>query len=111
MAATVWGGGMVVFGLSRSYGLSLATLAIMGASTPFWLVALNTALQTTVPENMRGRVLAMYTTVFQAVPLGFVVGGLLSALMGEMAALLACGMVFTALNVAAYAKSRALRGV
>ena len=36
---------------------------------------------------------------------------LLSALMGEMAALLTCGTVFTVLNVAAYAKSRALRGV
>ncbi len=111
MAGTVWGVGMVVFGLSRSYGLSLATLAIMGASTPFWLVALNTALQTTVPENMRGRVLAMYTTVFQTVPLGFVLGGLLSALMGEMAALLTCGTAFTILNVTAYAKSQALREV
>ncbi len=111
MAGTVWGVGMVVFGLSRSYGLSLVTLALMGASTPFWLVALNTALQTTVPENMRGRVLAMYTTVFQAVPLGFVIGGLLAALMGEMAALLTCGTAFTALNVAAYARSRALREI
>ncbi len=111
MASTGWGVGMVVFALSRSYGLSLATLVIMGASAPFWLVALNTALQTTVPENMRGRVLAMYTTVFQAVPLGFVLGGLLSALMGEMGALLTCGSVFTILNVGAYARSRELRRI
>lgn len=111
MSATVWGVGMVVFALSRSYGLSLATLVVMGASAPFWLVALNTALQTTVPENMRGRVLAMYTTVFQTVPLGFVLGGLLAALMGEMGALLTCGSVFTILNVAAYARSRELRRI
>ena len=111
ISGSVWGVGMVVFALSRSFGLSLVTLMLMGASSPFWLVALNTALQTTVPENMRGRVLAMYTTVFQAVPLGFVLGGLLSALMGEMAAMLTCGTAFTILNVAAYARSRALRGV
>jgi predicted phage tail protein len=60
---------------------------------------------------MRSRVLAMYTTVFQTVPLGFILGGTVSALMGEMGAMLACGGVFTTLNVIAYTRSRALRGV
>ena len=111
ISGCIWGTGMVIFALSRSFPLSLATLTIMGVSTPFWLVALNTALQTTVPENMRGRVLAMYTTVFQTVPLGFILGGMLSALMGEMGAMLACGAAFTALNLIAYTRSPALRGV
>ena len=111
ISGTVWGMGMVVFAVSRSFELSLVTLVVMGMSTPFWLVSLNTAMQTTVPENMRGRVLAMYTTVFQTVPLGFVLGGTLSALMGEMGALLTCGTAFATLNIAAFARSRALRGV
>ena len=111
ISGCIWGTGMIIFALSRSFPLSLATLTIMGASSPFWLVALNTALQTTVPENMRSRVLAMYTTVFQTMPLGFILGGTFSALMGEMGAMLACGVVFTTLNVIAYTRSRALRGV
>ena len=111
IASTVWGVGMVVFALSRSYALSLVTIAMMGAATPFWLVALNTALQTTVPVNMRGRVLAMYTTVFQGVPLGFLLGGILAAWLGEMMALVVCGSVYVTLNAATYIRARALREV
>lgn len=46
----------IVFGLSRSFALSLASLLVLGASDMISVVVRSTLIQTRTPDEMRGRV-------------------------------------------------------
>jgi MFS family permease len=46
----------IVFGLSRTFGLSLAALLVLGASDMISVVVRSTLIQTRTPDEMRGRV-------------------------------------------------------
>ena len=59
-AVAVFGVAVIVFALSRSFVLSLAALAIMGAGDQVSVVTRNTLVQLATPENMRGRVSAVH---------------------------------------------------
>lgn len=52
----VFGAATVVFGLSTSFALSLAALAIMGAADMVSVFVRQTAIQLATPDEMRGRV-------------------------------------------------------
>jgi len=49
----------IVFGVSRSFSLSFATLAILGAADMFSVVIRQTLVQISTPDAMRGRVSAV----------------------------------------------------
>jgi hypothetical protein len=55
----IFGGATVVFGLSRSLPLSLAALAVVGASDMISVVIRSSMLQLATPASMRGRVSAV----------------------------------------------------
>ena len=55
----IFGGATVVFGLSRSLPLSLAALAVVGASDMVSVVIRSSMLQLATPSSMRGRVSAV----------------------------------------------------
>ncbi len=55
----VFGAATVVFGLSRSFGLSVAMLALLGAADMVSVVVRTTLIQAATPEKMRGRVSAV----------------------------------------------------
>ena len=55
----IFGAATVVFGLSKSFALSLAALAIMGASDMVSVVVRSSSIQLATPEAMRGRVSAV----------------------------------------------------
>ena len=55
-AVTVYGISMVVFGLSTSFPLSLAALAVGGAADMVSVVIRQTLVQLETPDDMRGRV-------------------------------------------------------
>lgn len=58
-AVAVFGLATIVFGLSRSYALSLCALLIMGAADEISVVVRGTLVQLLTPDNMRGRVSAV----------------------------------------------------
>jgi len=49
----------IVFGLSRSFALSLIALLVLGASDMISVVVRSTLIQTRTPDEMRGRVSAV----------------------------------------------------
>jgi hypothetical protein len=49
----------IIFGLSKSFGLSLAALFILGAADNISVVIRQTVLQLMTPDSMRGRVTAV----------------------------------------------------
>ena len=64
ISAIVFGAGLILFGLSRNFALSLFLMLFVGFGMMQGLSASNTVIQTLVPEDMRGRVMSYYTVAF-----------------------------------------------
>ncbi len=71
---------LVAFSLSRSFLLSVLLLMGVGASFVFQNSLANTLLQLAVPDEVRGRVMSVYTLVFQSM---MRLGGLQAGLMAD----------------------------
>jgi len=99
-AVALFGLCMVVFGLSRSFGLSMAALAISGAADMVSVVVRQTLVQIETPDEMRGRVSAVSSIFIGASnQLGEFESGSTAALMGPVGSVVAGG--FGTLLVAA----------
>jgi len=85
-AVITFGGGLIAFGFSRSFLLSLAILPVVGASFMLALAATNTIVQTIVEEELRGRVMAFYAMAFLGTaPIGSLLAGVLADRIGAPA--------------------------
>ena len=85
-------------GLSRRYVLSLACLALLGASMSSSASLINTLLQTSAPDRLRGRVISLYALAWLGlVPIGNLQAGAVAERFGAAAALFvgAAGIVLT----------------
>jgi MFS family permease len=76
MAAGVFGIGLIGFGLSHIFWLSMLTVMVAGAGMMLGMAASNTIIQTLVSEDKRGRVMSYYTMAFVGmVPFGSLLAG------------------------------------
>ena len=82
IAAAVFGVGLIGFGLSRAYWLSMVMAFVAGMGMMQGMAASNTIIQTLVPEDKRGRVMSYYTMAFVGMaPFGsLLAGGMASAI-------------------------------
>ena len=88
-------------GLSRRYAISLAFLALLGASMSSSASLINTLLQTSAPDRLRGRVISLYALAWLGlVPIGNLQAGIVAERFGAAAALFV-GAAGIALTVAA----------
>jgi MFS family permease len=86
-AVAVFGAATIVFALSRSVGLSLAALALMGAADTVSVVIRASLVQLSTPDEMRGRVGAInYLFINASNQLGEFESGTAAALLGPVAA-------------------------
>jgi MFS family permease len=88
--------------LSRQYVVSLAFLALLGASMSTSASLINTLLQTTAPDRLRGRVISLYALAWLGlVPIGNLQAGAVAERFGPAAALLvgAVGILLTLVAV------------
>ncbi|WP_173861258.1 MFS transporter [Ramlibacter tataouinensis] len=91
-AVAVYGCCMLLFGVSRSFVLSLAVLAISGAADMVSVVVRQTLVQTLTPDDMRGRVGAVSSMFIGASnQLGEFESGATAALMGPVASVVLGG--------------------
>jgi MFS family permease len=68
--------GLVVFSQSRVFWLSMAVLLVVGFCATVQMAATNTTLQNRVPDQLRGRIMAVYATMFMGVqPIGSLIAG------------------------------------
>jgi MFS family permease len=104
-ASALFGAGLVAFSLSRDVRLSSALLLVTGFGVVVTTAGINTFLQTLVDEEMRGRVMSLFTMAFVGMsPLGSLLGGWLAVRIGAPAAIgLGGGVVIV---VAAWFASR-----
>ncbi len=82
-AVAVYGAGTIAFGLSRSFPLSLALLALLGAADMISVFIRGTLIQLNTPDDVRGRVSAISGLAISASnELGEMQSGLAAALLG-----------------------------
>ncbi len=74
---------LIAFTASHQLALSAVLLFVMGASQTLLMALTNTLLQLIVPDELRGRVMALYTLIpMGLMPLGTMVLGSLGAVVG-----------------------------
>ncbi len=114
-AVAIWGLGIVLFGLSGdSLPFALASLALAGAADVVSAVFRGSILQSTVPDNLRGRMSSVHILVVVGGPgVGDVEAGLVAAVFNPVAsvviggAVCIAGVVLLALAVPEFARYRA----
>jgi MFS family permease len=71
-----FGGTLIIFSLSRWYPLSVALLVPVGFCMMVQMASSNTLIQAMSPDNLRGRILAVYSMMFMGMaPLGALIAG------------------------------------
>jgi len=114
-AVAVWGLGIILFGLSDGVlPLALASLALAGAADVVSAVFRGSILQSTVPDNLRGRMSSVNILVVAGGPnLGDVEAGLVASAFSPVASVViggaACivGVVVLSLIIPELARYRA----
>ena len=83
ISAGLFGAGLIGFGLSRVFWLSMATLLVAGFGMMQGMAASNTIIQTIVPEDKRGRTMSYYTIAFVGMaPFGSLLAGTMAHWIG-----------------------------
>jgi MFS family permease len=68
--------GLVIFSQSRYFLLSAGVIFVVGCAATVQMAATNTIVQSRVPDALRGRVMAVYATMFMGVqPIGSLLAG------------------------------------
>jgi MFS family permease len=110
--AVVLGLGLIVLAWSTWFPLSLAAMAIAGAGAISMAVTANTTIQSVVPDQLRGRVMSVYTTVFAgSVPVGGLVMGAIASAWGAPVALGLGGVLTAGVGIGAWVWVRRIRAV
>jgi MFS family permease len=79
LAAAVFGAGLIGFGLSRNFFLSMFAVLVAGMGMMQGMAASNTIIQTLVTEDKRGRVMSYYTMAFMGMaPFGSLLAGVMT---------------------------------
>lgn len=90
----VAGIGILVFGMSRDMRLSLVAQTIIGAALINYMASTNTLLQMFVSDELRGRVMSLYTISFiGAAPLGALEVGFIGERLSPEVAVEICGAI------------------
>src|ERR1700678_2688145 len=112
ISAAVFGAGLIGFGLSRHFLLSMFLMLIVGFGMMQGLAASNTVIQTLVPEDMRGRVMSYYTMAFVGMaPFGSLLAGTLAHHLGAPHAVMITGAFCLAGSVWFTTQLRSIRKV
>ena len=83
IAAAVFGAGLIGFGLSHVFWLSMLTVFIAGMGMMQGMAASNTVIQTIVTDDKRGRVMSYYTMAFMGMaPFGSLLAGSMAQAVG-----------------------------
>jgi MFS family permease len=98
--AMALGLGSIVLAASTSFALSLLAMLVAGAGSIAMAVTANTTIQLSVPDQLRGRVMSVYTTVFAgSVPAGGLLMGAIASAWSVPASLLVGALLSLACGI------------
>jgi MFS family permease len=108
--AIALGLGTIVLAVSTSFALSLLAMAIAGAGGIAMAVTANTTIQLAVPDQLRGRVMSVYTTVFAgSVPAGGLLMGAIASAWSVPLSLMIGALLSLAVGIGGWAWLRRIR--
>jgi MFS family permease len=88
---------------SPSFAFALVAMLVAGAGGIAMAVTANTTIQMSVPDQLRGRVMSVYTTVFAgSVPAGGLLAGFVASRWGVNVAFAAGGLLTLAVGIPAW---------
>jgi MFS family permease len=94
ITTTMFGCGLIAFGLSHWLPLSMIALLFTGFGMMQQMAASNTILQTIVDDDKRGRVMAFYSMAFQGMaPFGSLLAGYAASRIGAPRTVILCGVL------------------
>lgn len=102
---------LVLFAFSRVYSLSLVLIALASIANYIYMITVQTLLQIIVPDQLRGRVMGIYSMTWSLQPLGSVQSGAIAELLGAPVAVAIGGLVVTAFALFMMAASPVVRKV
>jgi MFS family permease len=92
VACGTFGASLVLFALSKTFWVSILVLVPLGASMMTQLSATNTRVQMMTPDELRGRVMAIWAMIFMGfAPFGSLLAGWLATAIGPSRTLIAGG--------------------
>ncbi len=104
IGATLLGVASIALGLVSSFAACLILMVFIGAGGITMAATANAAIQLSVPDGLRGRVMSVYTTVFSAsVPIGGLAMGALASAVGIPLTFVVGGVLSLATGLAAFA--------
>jgi hypothetical protein len=104
VGAVVIGIAVLGVGLSTMLGVSILLMGVVGWATVAIGATGNTIIQLIVPDELRGRVVSVWTTVFVgATPIGSLLAGAFASRLGVSATLVLAGLMTTATTLLAAA--------
>ncbi len=91
-SATCMGAGFIAFSISPWFSLALAIMPVIGYSVMRQMASANTLIQTSIPDQYRGRIMALYSmTVVGLGPFGSLAAGAMAHAAGARATVIAGG--------------------
>jgi MFS family permease len=94
IGSSLFGTALIIFSLSRVFWLSLLLMVLVGFGMMMSITPSNTALQTIVEDDKRGRVMSFYAMAFFGmVPFGSLFAGSLAHMIGAPATLIIGGII------------------
>jgi MFS family permease len=88
------GASLILFSASRWYWMSITALALAGLTMMMQFTATNTLIQAMVPDQLRGRVMSIYSMMFLGMmPLGSLLAGTLAEHVGAPVTVALGGLV------------------
>ncbi len=110
LGALVLGLAEIVAGVVHLYPLAIVAMAVVGFGAISMGATGNTAIQLHVPDELRGRVMSVYTTVFVgATPAGALLMGAVASGFGADVALALGGAISAAVGALAWLRLRSIR--
>lgn len=97
----------LVAAIPLSVPIAMVTLALSGFSASNTMAMANTIVQTTAPDDLRGRVMAVYSTVFMgSMPVGGLIAGSISNRWGVETSMFIGGIIVAVVAVVLYLLQR-----
>lgn len=94
VATTIFGVGLVIFSLSKTFVLSLILIAVCGFGMMVQMASCNTLVQTIVDDDKRGRVMSFYSMSFMGpAPFGSLLAGAGATRFGAPSTLIVGGIM------------------
>jgi MFS family permease len=101
---------LMTFSQAPTMGVAIPALVLVGFSNTFYLTQVSTFIQQGVPDQLRGRVLSLYSLCWNLLPIGGLLAGALAAAVDARFAIL-CGGAVVAANALLLLTSSRLRAI